>query len=186
SGDGHRLFSASADGTLRVWDGTPLTQGAPLQHRPLQGHEGPIVGIAFSPDGRYLATGAMDGTARLWDVGTRKLMHTLPGQDVTSVAFRAGGKRLTTVATDGTLVQWDPATGERRRTLPGHLGPIWNASMGVGFSADGERLATLSKDGAFRVWETESGREVVSTPAGTAVPITAFLSPDGRRVAVAG
>ncbi len=185
SSDGHRVFSASADGTLRVWNGTPLALGPPLPHRPLQGHQGPIVGLAFSHDRRYLATGALDGTARLWDVGARKLVHTLPGLDVSSVAFHAGGRRLTTVATDGTLVQWDPATGERRRTLRGHLGPVWNASMGVGFSADGERLTTLSKDGTVRVWETNSGREVVSTPAGGAVPITAFLSPDGRRVAVA-
>jgi WD40 repeat protein/serine/threonine protein kinase len=185
SGDGHRLFSASADGTLRVWDGTPLVQGAPLQHRTLQGHQGPVVGLAFSPDGRYLATGALDTTARLWDVGAGKLVHTLPGQDVSSVAFHDGGRRLTTVATDGTLVQWDPATGQRRRTLHAHLGPIWNASMGVGFSADGERLTTLSKDGAVRVWETGSGREVVSIFARAAVPITAFLSPDSRRVALA-
>jgi WD40 repeat protein/serine/threonine protein kinase len=186
SGDGHRLFSASADGTLRVWNGTPWSQGAALRHRTLAGHQGPVVGLAFSPDQRYLATGALDGTARLWDVGARKLVHTLPGQDVTSVAFHGGGKWLTTVATDGTLVQWDPATGKRRRTLRGHLGPIWNAGMSVGFSAAGDRLTTLGKDGTVRVWETDSGREVVSMSAGAAVPITAFLSPDGRRVAVAG
>src|SRR5439155_9128770 len=65
------------------------------------------------------------------------------------------------------------------------LGPIWNSNFGAGFSADGERLASLSKDGAVRVWETDSGREVVSL-AGTGLPITAFLSPDGQRVAVAG
>jgi WD40 repeat protein/serine/threonine protein kinase len=186
SGDGHRLFSASPDGTLRVWNGAPLTLGPPLQHLPLQGHRGPVVGLAFSPDRRYLATGALDGTARLWDVGARKQVHTLPGQDVTSVAFHASGRRLTTVAVDGTLVEWDPTTGERRRTLRAHLGPVWNVSFGVGFSADGERLASLGKDGAVRVWETESGREVVSIPVGTAVPTTAFLSPDGLRVAVAG
>jgi WD40 repeat protein/serine/threonine protein kinase len=195
SGDGQRLFSASPDGTLRVWDGTSLDLPSPLgrgvggegtQHRLLQGHQGPVFGLAFSPDQRYLATGALDGTARLWDVAARKLVHTLPGQDVTSVAFHAGGRRLTTVSTDGTLVQWDPATGERRRTLSGHLGPIWNTGLSARFSADGERLASLSKDGAVRVWETDSGREVFSTPAGPAVPLGAFVSPDSRRLAVAG
>ncbi len=186
SADGRRLFSASPDGTIRVWDGTPLAQGPPLRHRPLQGHEGPVFGLAFSPDGRYLATGALDGTARLWDVGARKLLHTLPGQDVSTVAFHDGGRRLTTVSTDGTLVQWDPATGERRRTLRAHLGPIWNSNFCAGFSADGERLASLSKDRAVHVWETDSGREVVSSSEGAALPQSAYLSPDGRRVAIAG
>jgi WD40 repeat protein len=186
SADGRRLFSASPDGTIRVWDGTPLAQGTPLRRHPLQGHRGPVFGLAFSPDGHYLATGALDDTARLWDVGAKKLMHTLPGQDISTVAFHDGGRWLTTVSTDGTLVQWDPATGERRRTLRAHLGPIWNANFCAGFSADGERLASLSKDGAVRVWETDSGREVVSSSEGAAMPMAAYLSPDGRRVAVAG
>jgi WD40 repeat protein/serine/threonine protein kinase len=185
SADGRRLFSASPDGTIRVWDGTPLAASGAAMGRPLQGHQGPVIGLAFSPDGRSLATGALDGTARLWDVVGRKLVNTLPDQDVSTVAFHDGGRRLTTVSTDGTLVQWDPATGERRRTLRAHLGPLWNANFGAGFSADGERLASLSKDGVVRVWETDSGREVASTP-GTGLPLSAFLSPDGQRIAVAG
>jgi WD40 repeat protein len=184
SSDGDRLFSASPDGTIRVWDGTPLAR-SPLRRRPLQGHQRAVFGLAFSPDGRYLASGALDGTARLWDVGARKLVHTLPGQDVTSVAFHDGGRRLTTVSTDGALVQWDPATAERKRTLSAHLGLIWNINFCVGFSADGQRLASLSKDGAVRAWETDSGREVVSMP-GTGLPVSAILSPDGQRLAVAG
>ncbi|MEM7077163.1 MAG: caspase family protein [Pseudomonadota bacterium] len=34
----------------------------------LQGHEGTVFGIDFSPDGQRLATASADGTARLWDL----------------------------------------------------------------------------------------------------------------------
>lgn len=41
-----------------------------LRGRPLRGHEGPVLAVGFSPDGRWAITGAGDsshGTARLWD-----------------------------------------------------------------------------------------------------------------------
>src|SRR5262249_51067856 len=109
----------------------------------------------------------------------------LPGQDVSSVAFHAGGKRLTTVSADGTVVLWDPVTGRRLRTLRAHLGPVMNIGFNVGFSADGERFTTLDKDGTAQVWETASGRKVAGVAQHPKLPLTAFLSPDGTRLAIA-
>jgi WD40 repeat protein/serine/threonine protein kinase len=186
SGDGRRLFTTGMDGTLRVWDATPPADTRPPGGRRLSGHRGQVLGLSFSPDRRYLATASMDGTAKVWAVASGKLVHTLAGHDamVTSIAFHAGGKRLTSVTVDGTLVQWDPATGERRQTLQGHLGPVLNVGFNAGFSADGERLTSLGKDGAVRVWETESGREIPGARPALLHPLTAFLSPDGERLAI--
>src|SRR5439155_4197366 len=187
SGDGRRLFSASLDTTLRIWNATPLAEDPPGQERRLQGHQAQILAVAFSPDQRTLATASMDDTAKLWDVRSRKLIHTLAGHDqmVTSVAFHAGGKRVTTASVDGTVVQWQAATGERRRTLQGHLGPVSNVGFNASFSADGERLASLGKDSAVRVWQTESGREIAGTKPVIPPRLCAVLSPDGERLAIA-
>jgi len=90
---------------------------------------------------------------RLWDVGARKLVHTLPGQDVSSVAFHARGQGLTTVATDGTVVQWDLETGQEVDTLRGHIGYV----MALAYSSDGALLATASGHryaGEIQLWET--------------------------------
>lgn len=96
------------DGTARQyhWAG-----GEPIAY---VGHTGPIITVAWHPDGHYLATGAIDGTARVWDSTTGKLLITLRGHTGTTIAGRAdvlgvawqpdGG--LLTYGEDGSFRLW--------------------------------------------------------------------------------
>jgi WD40 repeat protein len=62
SPDGHRIASASADTTVRVWNADTGQQiGAPLT-----GHTNWVDGVAFSPDGHRIASASSDKTIRLW------------------------------------------------------------------------------------------------------------------------
>ncbi len=47
----------------------------------LTGHDGPVEGLAFSPDGKLLASGSKDGTVRLWDVAARKELARFASDD---------------------------------------------------------------------------------------------------------
>src|SRR5207237_9225516 len=65
--DGHRVVTASTDGTARVWDvASGNAVGDPL--KPC----GAVVQAWFSPDGRRLVTASADGSARVWDAETGK------------------------------------------------------------------------------------------------------------------
>lgn len=60
SPDGQRLYSASADGTIRIWD---VTSGAETYRL---NHETPVWTIELVGDGNTLLSGAPDASVRLW------------------------------------------------------------------------------------------------------------------------
>ena len=63
SPDGSRLASASADGTVRLWD---AASGKEILV--IHAHKSLVSAVAFSPDGSRIASASHDKTVRLWDV----------------------------------------------------------------------------------------------------------------------
>jgi WD40 repeat protein len=81
SSDGSRLVTVSRDSIARIWD----TQTGGLIHE-LFGHEGGVVGAAFSPDDTLVATVGDDYT-RVWDVGTGKQLGAYLGSNPEPIFF---------------------------------------------------------------------------------------------------
>ena len=43
------------------------------------GHSGPLMSVAFSPDGNTIASGSVDNSIKLWNPQTGDLIRTLEG-----------------------------------------------------------------------------------------------------------
>jgi len=88
SPDDSWLASGGADGTVRIWD-LATGQGHVLisRHRArvslirrfsrqdhlATGHEGPVLAVAFSSDGKWLVSGDDDGKVLIWSMNARQL-----------------------------------------------------------------------------------------------------------------
>ena len=69
SADGHRVVTASADGTARLWD---AQTGAVLSI--FSGHTSQVENATLSPDGGRIVTASHDETARIWQIDSISLM----------------------------------------------------------------------------------------------------------------
>ena len=136
---------------LGFWD---LETGRALSW--LEGHSGPVNGIAMTPDGGRAVSASWDKTLKIWDLGTGRLLGTLEGHshNVEAVGVTPDGKWAVSASWDKTLKIWDLDTGPLLRTLEGHSAEV----VGVAVTADGKRAVSASWDGTLKVWDLETGR----------------------------
>jgi WD40 repeat protein len=184
--DGRHLASVGADGQVKVWD---RTTGEKLFSEPCDAvHRfGSAYAAAFSPDGRQLAAGnAGDVNVWDWNSGSKKPLHTFPGDDKRriSVAFSADGRRLAAGGWGAASVQlWDPLAGGRE---PVRTFPKTGAVVALAFNTDGDRLAGANFARRVDVWDTTTGRITHTLPHPRGIVLGVAFSPDGRRIASGG
>jgi eukaryotic-like serine/threonine-protein kinase len=113
SPDGRRLAWATQEADdgpprVRIWDLDAGRQCFTF----LSTHSGPVVILAYSPDGRYIASASPDRTVAIWDVASGREMLTLRGHAsaVSKLVFSPDGSRLVTAGLDRTVRVWDLTT----------------------------------------------------------------------------
>jgi WD40 repeat protein len=149
----------------------------------LEGHQGAVLDLEFSRNGRRLVSASADGTARIWNVAERRASQVLSGHTnyVTVAAFSHYGQSVVTGSRDGTARIWDASSGRTAAILLGHGGPVTS----VAFAPDGSRVLTGSVDGTGRVWDPGTRADLVPggrAPSGAALTAR---SPDGTVTATA-
>jgi WD40 repeat protein len=186
SPDGHWLATGSLTDSrsLCLWDATPLSRGRPVNlEAELDGPDGYVRTVAFSPDGRRLAASGDDHIVRIWDVPTCRLLYNLQGHSskVRDLAFSPDGRRLASASNDCMIRIWSLGDGLCERILmrPSELAD-------VAFTPDGTTLAGAEQRGVVTLWDVETGRVKLSLPVDDRELRCMAISPDGQALAVSG
>jgi serine/threonine protein kinase len=179
SPDGRLVAAIDTRGDVaHVWD---AVTGAPVAEIRNDGLEFP--GLAFSPDGSWLATtGGSD--VHVLDTRTWRPALTIRGSRVhgLGLAFDPTGARLVTGATTGDVSIWSIPSGTRIR----HLRDIGEPVDVVAFSPDGQLVVAASRDGAVRVWRARSGELQSQLNPRHSKILAVEFDRTSRRVLVAG
>lgn len=96
-----KLFSASYDGSVRVWD---ASTHAPMKAFRGASHSDAVWCLAASTTLLYSAS--RDNTVKVWDVKSHKLVATVEGPTGAFCSLAVGGGRLFTGAQGGAVRVW--------------------------------------------------------------------------------
>lgn len=96
-------LAAADDESISLWD----IQNQRRIVEPMHGHDGKVLTLQFSPDGRHLISGADDGRVRIWDVKSGRPIASPIGinEDKSAIRVRldAFGKRMFVAEEGGTV-----------------------------------------------------------------------------------
>ena len=174
--DGGRLATASADGSVGVWETVTGRQvvAVPLGH--------PIQDVAFSPDGTSIAT-ASGGTIQIWSATDGRPMgpaYEHRGGPSNSVAFSADGRHLAAISEQGADVWQLDSNADARRivfstSVPDPTFPCVPLSTFV-FSPSGQHAAVACR-GRARIWDTSTWKTLSTIARSTGSGLRPPLHP---------
>lgn len=165
-----RALTASADGTLKLWDIRKWDELAVAQ-----GEYPAVLTMSCSSNEQMVVSGYADGHIRLWDF-TYPTQRTLVPTDCPSAVFVGEGHRLVNGRLVADITQGDPGS-----TRGYASGPV----VGLVVHPDGSRIALSRNEGTLEIWDRTRGAELARWNAHERRIQCIAGNPDGTLIATA-
>jgi serine/threonine protein kinase len=110
----------------------------------------PMLAVAWSPNGGYLASGGYDLAVHVWDVRNDRLVTTYQNHTgpVSALAWSPDSRRIASGALAAHINVWDALTGWGVLSYPGHAGNV----LALAWSPDGRAILSGGSDCKVCVW----------------------------------
>lgn len=163
SPDGRYLAVGGDDTEIHIFETTNWTV-----ERIFSGHEGSVLALHFSHDGKYLASGSgtdkvdmhnfPENMIKIWDFEAGSVIASLTGHadGVLEVKWSPDDSRLVSSSDDKTLKMWETTNWTNTVNFTGHAGGV----LSVDWSPNASLLVSGSRDYKMRKWNATSGERI--------------------------
>ena len=153
--DKNTVLTASADGSLRLWDAEYLGDPRGAQKsviKPQLARPGrvQVTACAYSPDGRFIAGGITDGTVQLFPASG-------------SASYKSASVGLVLPPSQQCKLDNHWSYASRPKTVVKAAHPPGESITSLAFAKDGNTLLSRCADGTLRVWDVRNATKPVKT-----------------------
>ena len=149
------IASIDAGDTTYEWNYLKSRLDGPILMQ-MEGHKGPVTGVAYIPGKGLIASTSMDRRIHLWDSMTGRSIYQMPIHDcmINCIVASHDGSVLVTADEKGRIQFWDPV----RRTLESTIDPHSGSVHALAISPDDGMLAAAGEDRKITLWDLASNQ----------------------------
>jgi dipeptidyl aminopeptidase/acylaminoacyl peptidase len=158
-------------------------QSPPARVRTLEGHQGEVSALAYTPDGRHLVSASYgDFSIRTWDLADgRETSSVRTESRVRSIALSADRGKILAADASGAVTTYAFEEG----WIGAAVATLENAGDSIALSPDARFMAVTAFRKPVDIWEVESGAIVKTLKESFDVRVLAF-APTGKSLAGGG
>lgn len=142
-----------------------------------------IIGLATSPNGKFVTTYGNEGQLSLWNVAQHRLVRKIQAHadSIWNAAFSPDSRFLATCSEDKRTRLWDIHTGEQLADWKEHQKPV----LTVAFSPDGQTLVSAGVDSTAVLFDMRTLTKRSVLREGRHAINSVVFSPAGNMIATA-
>jgi len=161
--DPHTVYTGGKDCCILRWDLNSqkkmlFSKGRRSTELEGGGHEGQILTMDVSRDGKYLISGGMDNVIKVWDTRSGQLLNDLDGHyaKITGLSFRKGTYEFYSGSEDRTVRVWDAEEQAFAASLYGHTDGICDLH-----ALEDETCISVGADTSVRFWKVDQETQLL-------------------------